>query len=57
MNCAGVWLDIGKLWHLRNDRKLIAEMIRIIEESEEKAKKAGALLPRGLKAVLKLLFG
>jgi hypothetical protein len=27
------------------------------EESEEKAKKAGALLPRGLKAVLKLLFG
>jgi len=56
MNCAGTWLDLGELRLIREDRKEIQEMNDSLAELESKAEANEAFWPKGLKAVLKLIF-
>jgi len=53
--CGGVWLDLGELELLRKDRAAINRMDQVIDDYEKKAFLPS--VPRGLKAVLRLLFG
>jgi Zn-finger nucleic acid-binding protein len=56
MSCAGNWLDLGELKTIRDDRVEIEKMDQALAELELKAKLGEASWPRGLRAVLKLIF-
>ena len=55
LKCAGVWLDLGEINSIRNDKKKIAEMESEISRIQQLA--AGlTTIPKGLLAVLRLIF-
>jgi len=54
--CAGTWLDLGELKLIRADRAQIDKMEKVIVEMEKKGSGDPAFWPRGLKAVLRLIF-
>ena len=56
LRCSGNWLDLGELKTIREDRAEIEKMEQALADLESKAKLGEASWPRGLRAVLKLIF-
>jgi Zn-finger nucleic acid-binding protein len=54
LQCSGIWLDLGELDSIRSDKAKIAEMEKVLSAQSELSKLG--IIPRGLRAVMKLLF-
>jgi len=55
LGCSGVWLDLGEINSIRDDKKKVAEMEVEIKRIQQMASNI-ANVPKGLLAVLKLIF-
>lgn len=55
LSCGGVWLDLGEINSIRNDKEKIAEMESEISRIQQLAEGL-TNIPKGLLAVLRLIF-